>query len=533
MFDKLILSYDVGTTYLKTGLLDTKFNILGVKLEKYPVYFPKKGYAEQDPLDWWKAVVKTTNQLIEERNVDTSKISAIIFAGQALSTVLINRNGEPLMRSMIWMDSRAAPQAKRIIGRGLLKISGYNLFSMMRFIRITGGGPGLAGKDLIPRILWIKENLPDIYRETYKILDSNGFLIYKATGKTVISRFDANLTWLMDTRPGKYKWSKTLLKEYDIDREKLPEIKLSTEVAGKLCKEASDELNLPEGIPVIVGAGDLASAAVGSGAVKEGEYFIYIGTSDFFGTHTKKRKVDVFHYMGSLCSAIPDMYLYTGEQETAGTCLDWVKNQMFKKESETLGNKIYDFLDEVASKIPPGSQGLIFTPWLSGEKTPIDDDTIRGGFHNLSLEHTREHAVRAVMEGVAFNIRWAFMHMEKRVGKAKWINFVGGGALSRTWCQIVADVLKREIRQVENPRETGIRGAAMMATVALGIYKNFLMAAKQIRIANVFKPKSENIKMYESVFSEFIKLYKHNKKIHRDLNLKIVRGRLKRAMIKG
>lgn len=210
---------------------------------------------------------------------------------------------------------------------------------MVRFIRITGGGPRLAGKDLIPKILWIKENLPDVYRETFKILDSNGFLIYKAAGKTVISRFDANLTWLMDQ-----------------DQE---------DTNG----QASDELNLPEGIPVIVGAGDLASAAVGSSAVKEGEYFIYIGTSDFIGTRTKNVRLMFSTIWGSLCSAIPDVYLYTGEQETAGTCLDWVKDQMFKKENEMLGDNIYDFLDEVASRIPPGSQGLIFTPWLSGEKT--------------------------------------------------------------------------------------------------------------------------------------------------------------------
>jgi len=519
--DKLVLSYDVGTTYLKAGLMDTKFNILETKLANYPVYFPKKGYAEQDPFDWWKTVVKTTNQLIEEKNVNKSKIAAIVFAGQTLSTVLINKDGEPLMRSMIWMDSRAAPQAKKTMGGGLIKISGYNLFSLIRFLRITGGGPGLAGKDVIPRILWLKENMPDIYRETHKFLDSNGFMIYKATGKKAISRFDAHLTWLMDTRPRKYNWSKTILKKYGIDKEKLPEIKLSTDIAGRLTKEAAHELNLPEGIPVIVGAGDIASVAVGSGAVNEKECFLYIGTSDFMGAHVKKRKVDVSHYMGSICSAIPDMYLYTGEQETAGTCLDWVRNEIFEKEAEELGEKIYDRLDEIASRIPPGSKGLIFTPWLSGERTPINNDTIRGGFHNLSLEHTREHTVRAVMEGVTFNILWAFMCMEKRVGEAEWVNFVGGGAMRKTWGQITADVLNRELRQVENPREAGVRGATMIATVALGIHKDFPTAAKQVRIARIFKPNPENVKLYNRLFIEFKKFYKNNKKICEDLNLKI------------
>jgi len=519
--DKLILSYDLGTTYLKASLMDTKLNILGAKLGNYPVYFPKRGYAEQDPFDWWKTVVKTTNQLIEEKKPDVSKVAAIVFAGQTLSTVLINRDGEPLMRSMIWMDSRAAPQAKKTMGGGLIKVRGYNLFSLIRFLRITGGGPGLAGKDHIPRILWVKEEMPDIYRETHRFLDSNGFMIYRATGKEVMSRFDAHLTWLMDTRPGKYDWSKTILKKYEIDKEKLPEIRLPTDIAGRLTKEAAHELNLPEGIPVIVGAGDIASVAVGSGTVKEKECFLYVGTSDFMGAHIKKREVDVSHYMGSVCSAIPGLYLYTGEQETAGKCLDWVKNEIFKKATEEIGERIYDQLDDAASRVSPGSEGLLFTPWLSGEKTPIDDDTIRGGFHNLSLEHTREHAVRAVMEGVTFNIRWAFMCMEKHIGKAEWVNFAGGGAMRKTWSQITADVLNREIRQVENPREAGVRGATMIATVALGIHKDFPTAAEQVRIARIFKPNLDNVKLYDRLFIEFKKFYKSNKKICRNLNQKI------------
>nr|MDO8134476.1 FGGY-family carbohydrate kinase [Candidatus Njordarchaeum guaymaensis] len=479
MLDKLFVAYDVGTTNLKVGLLDTRFRILGKKSTKYPIYFPEKGYAEQDPLDWWRAAVEATDQLMEEKNVSASRIGGIVFSGQTLSTVLIGKDGEPLMRSMIWMDARAALQAKRIIGKGLVKIKGYNLRSLLRFLKITGGGPGLAGQDHISRILWVKENRPGIYKRTYKFLDSNGFMIFKATGKPVISRFDAHLTWMMDTRPGKQNWSRSILKRYKIDEDKLPEIKPSAEVAGGLTEHAARELNLPEGLPVIVGAGDVASVAVGSGAVREGEFFVYIGTSDFMGMHLRKRKTDISHYMGSICGAIPDLYLYTGEQETAGTCLDWVKDEVFREETAKLGEKVYDLLEKAAAKMPPGSKGLMYTPWLSGEKTPFDNDTIRGGFHNLSIEHTREHMVRAVMEGVALNMRWAFRCMEKKVGRnAEWVNFVGGGAVSTTWGQIIADALNRKTRQVENPKEAGVRGATMIATIALGINRNFSAAAR-------------------------------------------------------
>jgi xylulokinase len=520
MPDKLLLSYDVGTTFLKTSLMDTKFKILGTEYDEYGIYFPKKGCVEQDALEWWNKVVETTSKLVQETNVDVSKIVALVFGGQAQSTVLINKDGEPLMRAMSWMDSRSCDQAKKAFGGGLLKISGYNLFSVLNFLRITGGSPGLAGKDHIPRILWLKENTPDIYRDTYKLLDTNGFLIYKMTGKPVMSKFDAHITWLMDTRPGKLNWSDAILKKYGIDKEKLPEIKSSTDIAGELTKQAADELNLKEGTSVIVGSGDVAAVAVGSAAVNEKEYFIYVGTSDFMGTHTKQRKVDISHYMGSICSAIPNMYLYTGEQETAGTCLDWVKDEVYKDSAEKLGEKIYDVLDEAAGGIPSGSEGLMFTPWLSGEKTPMDDATIRGGFHNLSLEHKREHTVRAVMEGVAFNIRWAFRCMEKKLKPTKWVNFVGGGAMRKTWSQIIADILNREIRQLENPREVGVRGAAMIATVGLGIHKDFNAAAKLVKVTNVFKPNPENAKLYDKLFLEFENLYKSHKKICKDLNQK-------------
>ncbi|WXG44777.1 MAG: FGGY-family carbohydrate kinase [Promethearchaeati archaeon SRVP18_Atabeyarchaeia-1] len=194
---------------------------------------------------------------------------------------------------------------------------------------------------------------------------------------------------------------------------------------------------------------------------------------------------------------------------------------IFREAAEEQGDKIYRILDEAAVKTPASSKGLIFTPWLSGEKTPIDNDTIRGGFHNLSIEHTREHAVRAVMEGVALNIRWAFRCMEKKIGEAQSVNFVGGGAMSEAWSQIVADVLNREIRQIENPREAGARGATMISAVALGIYRDFPSAARKMGVSRVFKPNLRNARLYDRLFVEFKKLYESHKKICRDLNQRI------------
>ena len=512
------LAYDIGTTYLKTAILDEKFNLIGKSMKSYPLHFPQKGYAEQDPEDWWKAVVETTQDILKDTNIKVDKIKAIIFSSMMSTLLAINKDGEPLFRAMTWLDTRAAATARKYFGRGIIKIAGYSILTVLKFLRITGGAPGFAGKDNITRILWIKENWPDVYKEVYKFLDSKDYLIFKTTGKAIISRDLAHLWWLMDTRPNVMDWSDSLLEKYGIERDKLPEIRLSIDIAGELNREAANELGLKEGIPVVVGAGDITTVAVGSGAVKDGEFHLYIGTSDWIASHSKDRKLDINHYIGSLASAIPDRYLCIAEQETAGACLDWVKDNMFKEEEEELGEKVYDLFDELVSKIPPGSEGLFFTPWLSGERAPIDDDTVRGGFHNLGLEHTREHALRAVMEGVAFNIYWILGYMEKLFKPVEWINFVGGGALRETWSQIISDVLGRVIRRVEKPREVGVRGATIIGAVALGVYKSFEEAAENIKIEKVFKPDMERHQFYKNLFKEFKSIYENNKKIYQRLN---------------
>jgi xylulokinase len=415
----------------------------------------------------------------------------------------VDENCNPLMNCLTWLDTRAAEIARKIVGGRLFK---YNLISMLRFIRITGGGPGLAGKDPISKILWLKYNEPDIYRDTYKFLDVKDYLAARCTGNFTTSMDNANLTWLMDTRKNRMCWSDTLLKKYGIDREKLPEIRASTDVVGKLTKKAAEELGLLEGTPIVSGAGDITSAAIGSGAVLENEIHAYVGTSDWLAAHMKKRKLDIFHYIGCLCSANPEMYLCIAEQETAGACYEWLKSNFF--ESLTPAE-----LDRIASEAEPGSGGLIFTPWMFGERAPIDDDEIRAGFYNLSLDHTRSEVVRAVLEGVALNMKWALKYFEKLTGQAEYIHFIGGGAKSDLWLQIFADALKREVRKIAEPEQAGAKGAAMIAMVGLGYLRGFEDVKKLVRVEKVFKPSKERAEIYDKLFERFRKIYK--KKVSR------------------
>jgi len=511
---KYILAHDTGTTGNKAVLVGIDGKIVGYTSAEYPTYYPKKGYAEQLPSDWWNAITRTTRELLEKTGVKQSEIVGIVFSTQMAGTIPVDSEGKPLMPCMIWLDTRAKEQAERM-SSGIIKVAGYNIFTLTRFLSITGGIYGNAGKDPICKILWVKEKKPEIYTETYKFLDCKDYLLYKCAGNFVTSRDCANIWWMMDTRKGRYTWSDYILKKYGIDKAKLPEIRTSIDIAGKLTSEAASEMELRQGIPVVVGAGDMASAAIGSGAIREGKMHAYIGTSSWLGCHLSERKRDIFHYIGSICSANPDMYLCLAEQETAGACLEWLKNVVY---TEGQG-EVYRTFDEMAAKISAGANGLIFTPWLFGERSPLDDPTVRGGFYNISLEHSREHLVRAVLEGVALNLKWALGYLEKLSGEAESINIIGGGALSAIWCQIFADVLNRRIRRVCNPKEASAKGAALIAMVALGYLKNFEEAEKVVKIDNVYEPNPRNVSVYEKIFREFRKIYKNNWRMYRRLNL--------------
>jgi len=310
----------------------------------------------------------------------------------------------------------------------------------------------------------------------------------------------------MDTRKNKMKWSDAILRKYGIDRQKLPVLKPSTDIAGKLLKSSADEMGLDEGIPVVVGASDLSSAAVGSGAVLDRETHANIGTSSWLGAHLEDRKTDVFHYIGSICSANPNKYICIAEQETAGVCYEWIRSNFFP-------DKDFTELDRIAGESEPGSEGLIFTPWMLGERAPIDDDHVRAGFYNLGLRHGRREILRSILEGVAFNLKWALIYFEKLIGDIEWINFIGGGAKSDLWMQIFADVLNKEVRRVADPQEASAKGAAYIAMVALGYLKKFDDIKKVVRVDRAFRPIKENNEVYEKMFKIFRKIYK--KKVSR------------------
>jgi len=519
---KYILAIDLGTSGSKVALVSTGGKVIDYGFKETPVLLLPNGGAEQRPDDWWSAIKATTRDLLAKRSVPVEDIVAVSCTTQWSGTVAVDKDGNHLMNAIIWMDSRGAPYLKRIIG-GRVKVQGYGIWKLLTWLRLTGGVPGQAGKDPIAHILFIKNEFPEIYNETYKFLEPKDYLNMRLTGRFAASYGSIALHWLTDNRDiSNVVYDDRLIKMSTVDREKLPDLKRAVDILGPIKPEVARELGLGEHIQVVVGTPDVQSAAIGSGALRDYEGHLYIGTSSWLICHVPFKKTDLLHSIGSLPSAIPQRYIATNEQESAGVCLSFLGDNILYHKDELLREAkppdIYKIFDRIVETVPAGSDKVIFTPWLYGERAPVDDRSVRGGFHNLSLHTTRGHLLRAMFEGVAYNSRWLLGCVEKFAGRRlDPIAMVGGGANSNVWCQIHADVLNRTIRHTKDPIQVNLRGAAFLASVALG-YLTFDDVPERIQIAHTFEPNPENREVYDQLFREFVNIYKHNRRIYARLN---------------
>jgi xylulokinase len=436
--------------------------------------------------------------------------------------VAVDRDGNHLMNAIGWMDTRGEPYIEKIID-GPLKVEDYSIRKIEKWLRITGGAPTKSGKDPLAHILYIKNELPGIYEKTYKFLEPKDFINMKLTGRFVSTYETITLHWVTDNRDiNNIRYHDSLMKISGLDREKLPDLCGSTDVIGTLKSDVARKLGLKSDVKVIGGTPDVQSASIGSGAVKDYEGHLYIGTSSWLTCHVPFKKTDIVHSMASLPSGIPGRYLVTNEQETAGKCLTFLHDCIYSDEKGFLElknpHKIYDTFNNLAEKAPPGSNNLMFLPWLYGERTPIEDSTVRGGFLNLSLQNSRNDIIRSVYEGVAFNTRWLFKYVQRFIKQdMESLNFIGGGANSDLWCQIFADVMDTEIKRVKDPILANLRGTAYLASAALN-HINFDDISTLTAIERSFQPNPENRNTYDSLFKLFLKIYRKNRGIFKKLN---------------
>jgi xylulokinase len=518
-----ILAFDLGTGGPKVALVSSDGDVIGHEVEKTELILLPGGGAEQDPADWWRAISTGARKLLARGLVPADRIVGIGVTAQWMGTVAIDRDGNHLANAIIWMDARGGKYARRITKGGPINVSGYSIPKLRRWLSITGGLPSRTGKDSIGHILFIKNEWPDIYEQTYKFLEPMDYLNYRLTGIPAASYDTITGHWLTDNRDlSNVRYVDKLIALSGVDREKLPDLRPTGTILGTITPEIAQEFGLREDVRVVMGTPDTESAAIGSGAVRDYEPHLYIGTSSWLTCHVPFKRVDMATSITSLPSGIPGRYFVATEQDIAGGCLTMFRDQVFWPSDElsdgAAPEDALDRLNQAAARIPPGSDRLIFTPWLNGERTPVENHTIRGGFFNQSLSTTRAHMVRAVFEGVALNTRWMHQTVERYTKRRMDnINFIGGGANSPLWSQIHADVLDRRIRVVKDPRLANVRGAAFTVLVALG-YLTFDQIPERVQITSEYEPNPDNRAIYDELFAEFVNLYQNNKKAFARLN---------------
>jgi xylulokinase len=520
--DTYVLGIDLGTHGPKVGIVSNQGEVIGWEFEPAPFHLVGNGGAEQNPDEWWQAIVKATNRLISRDLVPVEEIQAIGPSAQWATLVAVDRAGQPLMNAITWMDSRGAPYNQKLVS-GFPSYEGFNLVKLFHFLYFTGSVPFPSGKDSLGHALFIKNEHPDIFNKTDKFLEVKDFINLRLTGK-VASSFETNIIFtVVDTRkPYHMDYVPSLLNLTGLPREKLPDLKFATDVLGPLCSQAARELGLLEQTKVVMGAPDMHMTAIGAGAVHNYVPSLYLGTSTFLTCHVPYKKSDLFNYIASLPAAIPGQYFIPQTSDWAGGSLDYFLDKLvYPDDTFSKGSPpedAYDRLTEVVKSVPAGSGKMIFTPWLYGEMFPISDGNVRGSFFNFSPEITRNYQARAIMEGVAYNGRWilklieAFCH--RRMDP---INAVGGGAISDSWLQIYADVFDRTINQVKEPRLATFRGAAFLALVGIGSL-TFEQIPGLIQITNTFRPNPNHRQIYDELFREFVDFYKRNKKAFARLN---------------
>ncbi len=512
---KYVLAIDLGTSGPKVALVSHLGKILGTATESVDLLLDGSGGAEQDPHAWWRAIA-----LAARRTMAASPdrhIAAVSVTSQWSGTVAVDAAGDPIGNSIIWMDSRGAQYLKDLKGSGPIRVDGFSPLRARRWIASTGGAPSGAGKDPIAHILFLRNERAEVYGAADKFLEPKDYINLRLTGRTVASYDSIALHWLTDNRdPDSVDYDDVLLEYAGLAREQLPDLVHATEVIGGLTTAAADELGLAQGTPVIAGTPDVASAAIGAGTVRDHAAHLYIGTSSWLTCHVPYKKTDLVHSIASLPAAVPGRWFVANEQETAGKAIEWLASIVYP--DRPCDASVYEDLNSIAGTIPPGSNGVIFTPWLYGERTPVEDATLRGGFFNQSLDTGRDEMIRSVFEGVAYNSRWLLETVE-RFTKRRLdpIVMVGGGAQSDLWAQIHADVLDRTILRSAEPLWVNVRGAGMLAHAALGhVAWDEIDALVPTEATHIPNPVNRDV--YDGGYDTFRRIHKANRGIYRRIN---------------
>jgi len=514
-----ILAIDLGTSNVKAAVVQRDGTLLGTGRGSIETIHTPDGGAEQDAERVWRTVLAAADEALASLP-NRHEVRGIACASQYSSIIPVGSDGRPTANMVVWMDKRGAPaRLKALPGGQRMK---PNPFQLMRWVQIHGIPPLDSGADSLAHMRWLKLARPGVYERTTTFLEPMDYVAMRLCGRPVTNRCSSFLMLLTDNRRPDAVYHPTLLRWSGLDAEKLPEIVPLDEPLGPVLPEVAERLGLASDTLVLPPINDTQAGGVGAAAFTGDHAGISIGTTGVCVTHVDFKKTDIVNSLVSMPSPIPDRYFVMAEAGIGGGALEYfLENLVFA--SDGFGDhslvERFSALERAIAPIEPGSGGVLFLPWLTGSVTPAEDGQVRGGFLNLSLQTTREHLGRAVLEGVAFNLRWVQQRVARFARRdISRIKFYGGGALSSTWSQIFADILQLPVEQLSDPEYAASRGLALLGFHRLGELSLGEIEAS-IPVAAVHEPSRELATRYDEMFAQFVRAFKKNRDVFHALNV--------------
>ncbi len=492
-----LIGIDLGTSGVKTVLFNESGKPVASSTVEYPLYQPNLGWAEQDPEEWWRGTCESINNVMLKSGVDKREVKGVGLSGQMHGAVLLDKNDKVLRKAIIWCDQRSAAECDQIT----------EIIGKERLIEITAN-PALTGFTA-SKIMWVKNNEPQIFEKIAKILLPKDYIRLRLTGEYATEVSDASGMQLMNI--AERKWSDEVVSKLGLSTSMLGKMYESQDVTGKVTASAAAVTGLNEGTIVVGGAGDQAAGAVGNGIVMPGVVSSTIGTSGVVFAYTDKLTIDPLGRVHTFCHAVPNTYHIMGVTQGAGLSLKWFRDTFCMEEIKTaeLSNiDVYKLLDAEAETITPCSEGLVYLPYLMGERTPHLDPNARGVFFGLTAKHTKPHFLRSIMEGVTYSLKDCMEIITGMGVEVSEVRASGGGGKSGIWRQMQADVFGTSINRIKSDEGPAL-GVAILAGVGAGIYSSVPEACSAvIEIKDTLAPIQENIAKYNEFYKLYTQLYK-------------------------
>jgi len=492
----LALGIDIGTSSVKAVLVDEAGQIVARAVSReYPLLTPRPQWVEQNPLDWWQATCETTRQILKQSSRHPSEVAGVGLSGQMNGAVYVDRQGQPLGPAPIWLDHRSVSEcewAESIAGEAI------------RGAALNPPQPVYTAA----KLLWAARHDPDLFRQAHMFLEPKDFVRFRLTGTLGTDISDASATLLLDLL--KREWAYEVWAPLGIRPDIFPPLARSIDLVGGVTSEAASGTGLVVGTPVVAGGADMACQAAGSGVVIPGVVSVTIGTAGHVTAAARHISDAGYNRIYPMCHVVPDQYFWLGCVFSGGLSYRWFRDALGEPEitaARRAGMDPYDLLNEEAARIPPGSEGLFFLPWLTGSATPYPDGNARGAFIGLSLRHGKPHMARAVMEGIAYNLRDS-LEIFQELGLAVEKIFIGeGGSRSALWRQIQADIFARDLTLLATGDASPL-GAALIAGVGVGLFPDFEIACQRtVRLGEITHPIPENVSRYEAGYRIFQGFY--------------------------